>query len=177
MFSLTKKSWKIGLFVMFSLGLTACSTSTSPQQAQKSEVIPSKVIEQGHIQLSDPERILSRLTQRQQEWKGTRYRLGGYSKKGIDCSGFTQLTFKELFGIKLPRTTADQAMMGSKVSKSELQAGDLVFFKTGRGPNGKHVGIYLEGGKFLHASTKGGVIYSNLSSPYWSKAYWQSRRL
>lgn len=88
-----------------------------------------------------------------------------------------QVTFKDLFGIDLPRTTTEQAKAGERISKDELRTGDLVFFKTGRGPNGKHVGVYVKNGQFLHASTKGGVIYSDLDSPYWSKAFWQARRL
>ncbi|MBF1255657.1 MAG: C40 family peptidase, partial [Haemophilus sp.] len=59
----------------------------------------------------------------------------------------------------------------------DIQTGDLIFFKTGRGPNGYHVGIYVKEDKFLHASTKGGVIYSSMNSPYWKKAFWQVRRV
>lgn len=158
------------------MGLTACSTSTTQPQTVQSKIF-NRAADNNKVSLSNAAMVQAHLAQRQTEWKGTRYRLGGNSKKGIDCSGFTQLTFKELFGISLPRMTTEQAKVGKKVEKSELQAGDLVFFKTGRGPNGRHVGIYVKDGTFLHASTKGGVIYSKLSSPYWSKTYWQARRL
>ena len=63
------------------------------------------------------------------------------------------------------------------IEKEDIQTGDLVFFKTGRGPNGYHVGIYVKEDKFLHASTKGGVVYSSLNSDYWRKTYWQARRI
>ncbi|WP_420849928.1 NlpC/P60 family protein [Otariodibacter oris] len=127
--------------------------------------------------VADPIFVISSLSEQQEEWKGTRYVLGGTTKNGIDCSAFVQITFRELFGLNLPRMTRDQVKEGSKVAKSDLKPGDLVFFKTGRGPNGYHVGIYAQNGKFLHASTKGGVIYSDLNSPYWSKTYWQARRV
>uniref|UniRef100_UPI0013C31C2F NlpC/P60 family protein n=2 Tax=Pseudomonadati TaxID=3379134 RepID=UPI0013C31C2F len=71
------------------------------------------------------------------EWKKTPYVLGGTSKKGADCSGFTQSALAQL-NIRIPRTTKTQLGSGRKVSKSKLQTGDLVFFKTGRGPNGMH---------------------------------------
>lgn len=120
---------------------------------------------------------MAKLSAIQREWRNTPYRLGGTSKKGIDCSAFTQMVYREVYGVELPRMTVDQAQEGRKVSKSELKAGDLVVFKTGRGPNGRHIGVYVKNGEFMHASTKGGVIFSSLSSPYWSRAYWQARRL
>ena len=108
-------------------------------------------------------------------WQGTKYRNGGMSHSGIDCSGFSVVTYRDLFGIKLPRTTTKQAERGRAVSKSGLRAGDLVFFKTGRWQ--KHVGIYMEKGRFIHASTSRGVMVSNLKDRYWRKSYWKARRL
>jgi probable lipoprotein NlpC len=62
------------------------------------------------------------------KWRGTKYRDGGMSHSGIDCSGFSVVTYRDLFGIKLPRTTTKQAEKGRAVSKRGLRAGDLVFF-------------------------------------------------
>lgn len=170
------KKWLSLVFVFASaIVLSACSSSDrSVSKAQaRSKIYHSAY----HADLSDPIMAISRLSEQQHEWKGTRYRLGGNSKSGIDCSGFMQVTFRDLFGISLPRTTKEQAKEGERISKRELRTGDLVFFNTGRGPNGKHVGVYVKNGQFLHASTKGGVIYSDMDSPYWSKAFWQARRL
>lgn len=173
-----KKILSYTTFAIFSLFLTACSNKPENSTTRKA---PAGVTVQGKSQykgsLSDPIMAIASLSEHQQAWKGTRYRLGGTTKKGVDCSGFTQVTYRDLFGINLPRMTIDQAKVGKKVSKKELRTGDLVFFNTGRGPNGKHVGIFVKGDQFLHASTKGGVIYSSLNSPYWSKAFWQARRL
>lgn len=128
-------------------------------------------------QLNDPIMVMALLSEQQREWAGTPYVLGGNTRTGVDCSGFTRTTFMDRFNILLPRTTAEQANYGMSVARSQIQTGDLVFFKTGRGPNGYHVGIYVKDDLFLHASTKGGVIYSSLNSPYWSQRYWQARRI
>jgi probable lipoprotein NlpC len=108
-------------------------------------------------------------------WKGTRYRYGGLSHNGVDCSGFVLLTYQDVFGKDLPRTVREQVKEGTKISKASLQAGDLLFFKTGRFQ--KHVGIYLEDDLFIHASQSKGVIISSLNNVYWKKKFWQAHRL
>ncbi len=108
------------------------------------------------------------------EWEGVEYKLGGDSKNGIDCSGFTQKAFKEKFNMSMPRTTTMQSQVGKEIDKSELKSGDLVFFKTG---DIGHVGIYLENGMFIHASTKTGVTISELDNSYFSKSYWKAQRV
>ena len=79
--------------------------------------------------------------------------------------------------VQLPRSTRAQSDIGTRISKDELQPGDLVFFKTGRGENGLHVGIYDSDNAFIHASTSQGVIRSSLDNVYWRKAFWQARRI
>lgn len=108
-------------------------------------------------------------------WQGTRYRYGGLSRKGVDCSGLTLITYKELFGKNLPRTVKEQVKRGRKIEKSSLQPGDLVFFRTGLFQ--KHVGIYLEDDLFIHASGSKGVTISSLNNAYWQKRYWQAQRI
>ncbi|WP_415887796.1 NlpC/P60 family protein [Neptuniibacter sp. QD37_6] len=107
-------------------------------------------------------------------WAGTPYRLGGNNRSGIDCSAFTQVTFRDQFGVDIPRTTRDQLGSGYNIPKSQLKAGDLVFFQTGY--KQRHVGIYIQEGQFLHASTSKGVIISRLDNSYWQKHYWTARR-
>jgi len=109
------------------------------------------------------------------EWKGTKYRIGGMSKQGVDCSGFVYLTYRSKFGITLPRTTRHQSTQGVAVSRQALRPGDLIFFKTGW--NKRHVGIYVEDRKFLHASSSKGVILSSLDNQYWTNTYWTARRI
>ncbi len=108
-------------------------------------------------------------------WKGVKYKYGGNSKKGIDCSAFVQKTFKDRFNIRIPRTTAKQSKIGKEMDINELEMGDLIFFKTGF--NTRHVGIYLEGGKFMHASTKKGVTISRLDNRYYENHFWKIKRV
>ena len=116
--------------------------------------------------------IIKELLRQQEEWSSTPYVSGGVKKNGADCSGFVMSVFEESFGVNLPRVTTVQMEQGENlggkhISYSKLKAGDLVFFKTGRGATGYHVGIYLQDGDFLHLSTKGGAKIANLSSSYW----------
>ena len=108
------------------------------------------------------------------EWKNVKYKMGGVSKTGIDCSAFTQKIYKDKFGIELSRSTKTQVNEGIEVAKSELQPGDLVFFKTGK--TDRHVGVYVGNGDFMHASIKG-VIFTKLDKPFYKKNYWTSRRI
>ncbi len=124
---------------------------------------------------SPSELVKTRLYKQYQEWKGTRYQLGGMSKRGIDCSALVLLTYRDHMGIQLPRTTRYQAQAGKAIKRNQLRTGDLVFFKTGR--RGRHVGIYIENGQFLHASVSRGVTISHLSEHYWNSRYWRARRL
>ncbi|MFV8782011.1 NlpC/P60 family protein [Microbulbifer sp. SA54] len=119
--------------------------------------------------------VRASLYRQHREWQGTRYQLGGMSKRGIDCSALVYLTYRDHLGIKLPRTTEYQALAGEAVKRGQLRAGDLVFFKTGR--RDRHVGIYIEDGKFFHASTSKGVTISKMTDYYWKNRFWRARRL
>ncbi len=110
-----------------------------------------------------------------QRWLGTPYSLGGRSEKGIDCSAFVQNLYQEIYGLRLPRTTEGQAEVGYSVVPSELEPGDLIFFKTGW--RLRHVGVYIGRGQFVHASTSVGVTRSSLNNPYWLDVYWKSKRV
>jgi lipoprotein Spr len=103
------------------------------------------------------------------DWYGTRYRLGGSTKSGIDCSAFTQIFFTSLYGITIPRTAREQYSKATKVSRTHLKMGDLVFFNTRGGVS--HVGIYLQNNKFVHASTSEGVMISDLYDNYWLRKF------
>ena len=151
-----------------------------------SRKLPPKHYEQKKLNLpkSNPEKStaktkktsnLDKLYSQYHAWKGTPYKYGGLSLKGVDCSGFVLSAYKNVYKIRLPRSTKDQVKKGRLVYKYELQTGDLLFFKTGW--NVRHVGIYLENGKFMHASDSKGVCISSVNNPYWKEHYWQTRRL
>jgi cell wall-associated NlpC family hydrolase len=108
-------------------------------------------------------------------WEGTRHKLGGMGLNGVDCSGFVRHVYQKLFNIELPRTTKGQVTRGRQVKRSELRAGDLVFFKPPYTP--RHVGIYLGDGEFVHTSSRKGVVISRIGPAYWSKYFWTGRRI
>ncbi len=109
---------------------------------------------------------------------GTKYRWGGTTTKGFDCSGYVKYVFNK-FNIALSRTSRSQAKNGTYVKKENLKPGDLVFFDTNGGKNRiNHVGIYTGSGKFIHSSSSHhGVVTSSLSSGFYSKSYMTARRV
>ena len=117
----------------------------------------------------------SRLRAAADRWDGAPHQLGGSSTQGVDCSGLVQSVYANEFGLQVPRTTEEQVRVGRSVSRSQLQPGDLVFFR----PEWKdrHVGIYLSDGRFLHASASEGVTVSDLRRSYWTDSWWQARRV
>lgn len=108
---------------------------------------------------------------------GTRYRWGGTTPSGFDCSGFTGYVYSR-HGKRLPRTAKEQATQGQSVSRNGLKKGDLVFFRTTRSDRISHVGIYVGEGKFVHASSGGGKVrVNNLSDSYYSKRFAGAKRV
>jgi len=111
------------------------------------------------------------------EWYGTKYKLGGEDKTGVDCSAFVQSFMLSLYGLNLPRTSKSQYSQSSRIKKTQLQEGDLVFFHTrGKGKSISHVGVYLRNNKFIHASSSGGVMISDLDDGYFRARYVASGR-
>jgi murein DD-endopeptidase / murein LD-carboxypeptidase len=100
-------------------------------------------------------------------WFGTRYRYGGTTKGGIDCSAFVQVLFSSHYNIGMPRTAQNQYDATLRIAREELKEGDLIFFNTRGGVS--HVGIYLQNNKFVHASTSEGVTITDLEDSYWSR--------
>ncbi|MFF4019999.1 C40 family peptidase [Streptomyces sp. NPDC001843] len=112
------------------------------------------------------------------QYLGSQYVWGGESPGGFDCSGLVAYVYGK-HGIQLPRTTYNQIMVGASVSPDKLRPGDLVFFDTDRTKKGPdHVGIYLGGGKFIHASNPGqGVKISSLADSYYMDRWMGGRRV
>jgi probable lipoprotein NlpC len=94
-------------------------------------------------------------------WTGVPYKFGGLDKEGVDCSGLTLLLQKEVYDIKLPRITYQQVAVIKRKYEDELKEGDLVFFDFD-GKQFSHVGVYLQNGYFVHASTRKGVMIARL---------------
>lgn len=117
----------------------------------------------------------TRLHHHYRAWAGTPHQMGGLSRRGIDCSGFVYVTYRDVYGMRLPRSTDQLWDIGESVDLSEVQTGDLLMFKTGF--KQRHVGIYVGDGEFIHASSSSGVMSSNVHSPYWTDAYRGARRI
>jgi cell wall-associated NlpC family hydrolase len=103
------------------------------------------------------------------EWWAVRYRYGGTTMRGVDCSSYTGQLLYTVYGVSVPRTAREQYRVTTRVRKDELQEGDLVFFNTTGGVS--HVGIYLSDGFFTHSSCSHGVTISNLNETYYSKKF------
>lgn len=115
------------------------------------------------------------------QFEGVRYKWGGTSKSGMDCSGLVYESFKSS-KIQLPRISRDMAKKGYKVQLKKVLKGDLLFFKTGNRRNSiNHVGLIVDirdnDIKFIHATSSKGVIVSGLNESYWLKAFHEARRI
>ncbi len=111
------------------------------------------------------------------EYLDTRYLWGGTTKRGIDCSGFVQAVMYQALGISLPRTSSEQANVGTDVQISDLKFGDLLFFDTRGKGRVSHVGIYLGDGYFVHSGSKTGVAVASLESEFYSRVFLKAKRV
>lgn len=104
-------------------------------------------------------------------YRGVRYRYGGATPRGFDCSGLVMFVYRKN-GINLPRTAVSQYRNGRRVPRSGLKPGDLVFFQTSRRSRISHVGIYAGRNRFIHAPRPGKrVSYASLGNSYWRRRY------
>jgi lipoprotein Spr/probable lipoprotein NlpC len=104
------------------------------------------------------------------DWIGTKYQYGGLSKNGIDCSGFTYLLYKEVYDKTIPRNTSGQVDIIKRKYEGQLKEGDLVFFDYDK-KKFSHVGVFLQNGYYVHASTRKGVMVQKLKDPYTYKYF------
>jgi len=154
--------------------LSACSskksvTSTSLKSASYEHI-------KNTLQLNDKE-MHTPLYEFIAEWYGVPYKYGECSKNGIDCSGFVNLLYQKVYHKTLERNSNDIFQKQcKKINKNDLKEGDLVFFKVDS-KEISHVGVYLRNNKFVHASTKKGVMISDLNEPYFQKHFYAFGRL
>ncbi len=161
----------IGILLFF-LALTSCGSKKQCVVLPSDFKGPKELSRLYGVRLTPNDNIF--LYNEGARWLGVPHRMGGLTKKGVDCSGFVAIVFREVYGKQLARSSADMLKHNcKKVSRANLKEGDLVFFRTGKGrkkvPN--HVGIYLKNGKFIHTSTSNGVIVSSLSEPYYVRTW------
>ncbi|WOD44380.1 C40 family peptidase [Hwangdonia lutea] len=153
-------------------GFSSCKSSKSVPKNQKTVVKKPKA-----KPLYKAENIIDYA----KKFEGTRYKYGGTTKRGMDCSGLIYTSFKSE-AISLPRTTKDLAITGDWIDLKEVKKGDLLFFATKKNSRKvNHVGIVTSSQmgrvEFIHSSTSKGVITSQLSERYWYFAFVQARRV
>lgn len=125
--------------------------------------------------LINEDSLLNRFTL---EWIGKPYKLGGSTKKGIDCSQFNKKLYEYVYNLELDNVCYLQYRQTERVSYDELQKGDLLFFRSKASPSGWHCAVYLGDDKFIHASNhRTGVIISELSEPNYRKKFKSGGRI
>lgn len=153
---------------MVSLLLSSCSSSKSVSENEYKPV-------QKEQKLSKSDKALIKEAK---SWIGTKYKYGGHSRSGTDCSGFVMQVYKAVYDFKLPRTSRDQHDFCNKINKKDLKVGDLVFFATGKSSSKvSHVGLYIGNGEFIHASSSKGVIITDLNKNYYVRTFVSAGRV
>ena len=110
------------------------------------------------------------------QYFGTRYRFGGQTPAGFDCSGFVRFMYDKVFNMTLPRSSREMSVLGKQVSKEELQPGDLVFFNL-KSKHIDHVGIFIGNDTFVHSSLSKGITENQLKQKYFDKQFAGAVRL
>jgi cell wall-associated NlpC family hydrolase len=162
------------VFISLCCLLTACASS-HPAGHQDPRGVRNRIGTTNFSRTEVPQGVEKRLWTEYRAWEGTQHTMGGRGRAGVDCSAFVQSVYEKVFHIQLPRTTRDQVLTGTPVSRRELRPGDLVFFRPPTYP--RHVGIYLNGDTFMHASKTKGVTVSKIDPHYWGRYYWTARRV
>ncbi len=151
--------YRILMMAILSIAIVGCSSSQKAIKGQYDD-ISKNVIEK-----------------EARSWLGTKYKYGGNTRKGVDCSGLVVEVFRSV-GIKLPRTSVELQKYCKSIKKSELHSGDLLFFATGKKKKSvTHVGIYIGDGQMIHASSSRGVIISGINDVYYKQRYLSSGRI
>ncbi|WP_242202250.1 C40 family peptidase [Aestuariivivens insulae] len=176
--------------ILVILLITACFSSckstkrakTSRTETSKSAVkIPQPNISKNTLEPLKVITLQDSITNYAKTFKGVKYKWGGTTSSGMDCSGLVFESFRT-HHIFLPRISRDMAKKGSRIKLKDIAKGDLLFFKTGRSKRNaiNHVGLVIEVTNkdiaFIHATTRKGVISSLLSETYWKNAFFEARR-
>ena len=161
------------LIIILSI-LSACGGRKATMAKKKDNSIVAKYAEILKSKKSEVKNI--KLYTFIDDWYGTKYKYGGLLKSGVDCSGFCNVLYNQVYNKQIQRTTAELFKKINKTSKKNLREGDFVFFNISSKKN-SHVGIYLKNNMFVHASSSKGVVISSLENPYYKKAYSKGGRL
>ncbi len=165
------------LFYLFIIALLFASCkSSSPIVISKSKTEK----ESTETKKENSSKIVKKLVRTATDKVGTKYKSGGTTNDGYDCSGLMYSTFKK-YNIEIPRSSTNMAKVGKKINFNRAKKGDLIFFKTNGQSFINHVGMIVEISgdeiKFVHSSTQKGVIISSTEEPYYKKTFAQINRM
>jgi len=161
---------------------TSCGTKSRVITTKEAQ---SKVIRNERKPATRPNttapRIADNIIDHAKEFEGTRYKYGGTTRDGMDCSGLVYVSFLEE-GVSLPRNSRAMSLQGERLYLNEVNSGDLLFFETDKNKKViNHVGLVVEVAGdaiyFIHSSTSRGVIISSLQEPYWNESFVMARRV
>jgi cell wall-associated NlpC family hydrolase len=186
----------LGLTALLSLSASASTTRHAhrpwllvhSRKVRSTAVNKEAVAEPVHESRPEPEVAVAgppapqtegdRIAEQATRYQGTRYKFGGTSKHGIDCSGLVMRVYEDLKMKRLPHASSALYDAGQPVALKDLRPGDLVFFKNTYRHGISHVGVYAGHNKFVHAADhRHGVIMTPLSDPYYQLHYAGARRL
>jgi len=168
----------------------AVATITPPLMSQFAALAPAQALSQTALpaapaieeQASNADDLRKTLIDLAMKLRDIRYVRGGHDPStGFDCSGFVRYVFSHAVGLELPTNSASQFVAGLKVNRTEMQPGDLVFFRTAGGRRGggriSHVGIYIANGQFIHSPSRGKTVrVDSLDESYWAKRFAGAKR-
>lgn len=153
----------------------AIPANTSKPQSKETPEVKRAQIEGSEfkqkLQLTEADIKRNKLYSFSEQWYGAPYKYGGCEIKGVDCSCFVNVLYRQVYGQTLPRSAADMFKNCETLDLQKMEQGDLVFFKIG-GTAITHVGVLLKGNSFIHASTSKGVIISSLEEAYYKKYFY-----
>ena len=157
---------KLLIFLFLSIVFTSCKST--------SNVVNNRDVKR------ENKYIVDHLVENATDNIGVKYKAGGTTKSGFDCSGLVFTTF-ESENIKLPRSSNEQSKIGKIINIDDAQKGDLIFFRTNKSKQINHVGLITEVKsdeiKFIHSSTSKGVIISSTKEPYYKNSFAQINRV
>lgn len=167
--------WILLLSIVF---ISSCRShkDTSTSNVTATSIPKSKKVKEKYAQLLnvDESKIINvKLYSFIDEWYGVPYKYGGKNKNGIDCSNFTSTLYSTVYSKSLTGTSSSIFGQCKVIAKSKLEEGDLVFFKI-EGDNISHIGVYLQNNKFVHATTKKGVMIDDLDEAYYKKYFFKA---
>lgn len=178
-------------FILFSILLSSCGASKSKRLVEQQNLTPNEVkihhkapqnkLNTASTSEEPKDKRVYNITATALTFKGTKYKYGGTTERGMDCSGLVFTSFLEE-NIQLPRSSRQMSLEGERLSLVEVNIGDLLFFETDKNKKViNHVGLVVEIQPghilFIHSSSSRGVIISSLADDYWFNHFVMARRV